>query len=214
MGTLYQVTPDIAVAILRCARQPEAALAVRAVDIPDAVACPAVELVRRALEANERRARTVDLIALLEARQQRIERLADGGQERVARGTARRLRDECGEHLLRAAHLARGGKTRRAGSRGRRGEAREIRGARLRAARQRNAAEPCAVLALAIVAANERRVPVAPTGKRREHRGEIGHVREQRRGHGGRQVGGVIAEGAGGWGGQGYGICNAWTIGQ
>ncbi len=64
--------------------------------------------------------------------------------------------DQRGEHLLRPACLARGSEPRRTGARGRGGEARRIRGARLRAARERDAAEPGTVLALAVVAPDER----------------------------------------------------------
>lgn len=208
----YQVTPHVSVAVLRRTCEPAAAIAVRAVDVPDAVARAAVELVRRAFEADERRARAVDLVTLLEARQERIVRRADGGQEWITRRAARRLRDQRGEHLLRPACLARGSEPRRTGARGRGGEARRIRGARLRAARERDAAEPGTVLALAVVAPDERRVPVAPAGERRQHCGEVGEVREHWCGDVDGHVAGIVAEGAGGGSGEGYGVGYAWAV--
>jgi len=88
--------------------------------------------------------------------------------------------------------------TRCAGFRGGSGEPVWILWARLAAPREGDTAEPLAVLALAIVAANDWGVPVAPASKSGESRREIRHVGEEGGGHFGRKVRAIISYG-GGW---------------
>ena len=61
---LNELAPHISVPILRNARQAFILITIRTVDIPNSIACSSVEVVGRALEANEWGTRTIHLIAL------------------------------------------------------------------------------------------------------------------------------------------------------
>lgn len=97
--------------------------------------------------------------------------------------------------------------------RGGSGEPVRILWARLAAPIEGDIAEPLAELALAVVAANDWRIPVAPASKSGEGRRKIRHVGDEGSGQVGGKVCVIISYVAGGRGGQGDGVCHTWAVG-
>jgi len=195
---LNQIAPYITPPILRDSCQPAVLIPIRTVDIPNPIARCCIKVVRRAPEPYEWWAGSIDLVALLKARQQHIIRATQRWEKPIPLRVPRRLGHESREYMLHTGSvcLFHRAEARRAGFRGHSGEPVRVLWARLTAPREGNAAEPLAILAQTVVAANDRGVPVAPTGKSREGRREIGDVGEEWGGHLCGHVCGIVGYGA------------------